>query len=360
MKIAFYINAIHEGGAERVMVNLANDFVNKCDDILLITSFKDEWEYPYSDKIKRYVLEREPTEESKIKRNFIRILELRKILKNEKPDCLVSFMAEPNYRSIIASLGLTNKVIISVRNDPEREYNGMVGHFLGKKLLPIADGCVFQTTDAQSWFPSKLQKKSRVIYNSVKEIFFNVNRNVEKNTIVTCGRLEKQKNHRMLIDAFDLVLNNYPDARLLIYGEGSLRDELQNHIASKGLANNITLCGNTDDVPKILSKAEIFVLSSDYEGMPNSLMEALAVGVPCISTDCPCGGPKMLIDNNINGILTSIGDEDEMKNSILYLLKNKEIANNIGHRSKINSLKYKYNLINKEWHDYISYIINSN
>lgn len=360
MKIAFYINAIHEGGAERVMVNLANDFVNRGDELILITSFRDDWEYHYSDKIKRYVLEENPTLSSKIKRNIIRVIELRKILKNEKPDCLVSFMAEPNYRAIVASLGLDNKVLISVRNDPEKEYSGIIGRFLGKNLLPLADGCVFQTKEAQEWFPRELQKKSKIIYNAVKDDFFNIKRNVEENTVVTCGRLEKQKNHEMLIDSFDLVLTSYPDARLLIYGEGSLRDELQNLIDSKGLSNNITLCGNTDNVPKVLSKAEIFVLSSNYEGMPNSLMEALAVGVPCISTDCPCGGPKMLIDNNYNGILISIGDRDELKNSILYLLRNKEIANNIGCRSKINSLKYKYNIINKEWHEYMSDTIDNN
>ena len=354
MKIAFYINAIHEGGAERVMVNLANAFVNKGDEIILITSFKDTWEYPYSDKIKRYILGVKPTKNSKFKRNIIRVFELRKILKEEKPDCLISFMAEANYRGIIASLGLNNKVIISVRNDPNVEYRGAIGKVLGKFLLPLADGCVFQTLDAQKWFPKRLQKKSKIIYNAVKDEFFNIERNVEKNTVVTCGRLEKQKNHKLLINAFEIVLYKHPDARLLIFGEGSLRHELEDLIKNKNLNRNIKLCGNSNDIPKMLSNAEIFVLSSNYEGMPNALMEALAAGVPSISTNCPCGGPEMLIKNHENGILINVGDIFELSKSISYLLDFKKISREIGYRAKKRALEFKSNKIYNEWYEYIN------
>ncbi|WP_276861675.1 glycosyltransferase family 4 protein [Anaerococcus tetradius] len=358
MKIAFYINAIHEGGAERVMVNLANDFVNRGDEIILITSFKDNWEYPYSYKIKRYLLEENPSSSSKIKRNIIRVTKLRKILKNERPDCLISFMAEPNYRAIVASLGLDNKVVISVRNDPEKEYSGIIGHFLGKTLLPLADGCVFQTKEAQEWFPKKLQRKSKMIYNAVKDDFFNIQRNVEKNTVVTCGRLEEQKNHKMLIDAFELVVRKLVDAKLFIYGEGSLRNELQNIIDKKGLGNNIKLCGNSNNIPGVLSKADLFVLSSDYEGMPNALMEALAAGVPSVSTDCPCGGPRMLIDNNKSGILTSPGDYEELGKALLETIGNLSLKNKFSIESKNRAEAYKSATILDMWYNYVINCVN--
>ncbi|WP_311516627.1 glycosyltransferase family 4 protein [uncultured Anaerococcus sp.] len=353
MKIAFYINAIHEGGAERVMVNLANDFVNRGDEIILITSFKDNWEYPYSDKIKRYVLEENPASFSKIKRNINRVKELRKILKNERPDCLVSFMAEPNYRAIVASLGLDNKILISVRNDPEKEYSGIIERFLGKNLLPLADGCVFQTKEAQEWFPKKLQRKSKIIYNTVKDDFFNIQRNVEENTVVTCGRLEEQKNHKMLIDAFELVVKKCKDAKLFIYGEGSLRNELQNIIDEKELSNNIKLCGNSKDIPGVLRSADVFVLSSDYEGMPNALMEALAAGVPSISTDCPCGGPRMLIDNYKNGILTTPGNHEELGKALLQIIGNLSLKNKFSIESKNKAEVYRSSTISDMWYNYI-------
>lgn len=358
MKVAFYINAIHEGGAQRVLVNLANELVNNGDEVILVTSFVGLWEYSYSDKIRRYILDNNSTNDSKIKRNLTRVIKLRKILKDENPDCLLSFMAEPNYRSIVASLGLNNKVIISVRNDPNREYTGISGKILGKLLLPLADGCVFQTPDAQKWFPKRLQKKSKIIYNAVKDDFFNIERKVEEKTVVTCGRLEEQKNHKMLINSFELVVKEHKKAKLLIYGEGSLRNELEELIRNKGLNDNIKLCGNSDDIPEVLSKAEIFVLSSDYEGMPNALMEALAVGVPSISTDCPCGGPATLIENGYNGILVPVGDSNELASSLSQLLSSKQIAEDMGKRAKLQSLKFIPSKIHKEWYEFIKKVNN--
>ena len=359
MKIAFYINAIHEGGAERVMVNLASNFANEGDDVILITSFKDSWEYPYSTKIKRYILERNRTFRSKIKRNIFRILELRKILKVELPDCIVSFMAEPNYRAIIASYGLKTKTIISVRNDPNKEYPGKIGKFLGKKMLPLADGCVFQTAEAQHWFPEKLQYKSKIIFNAVKKDFFEVNRQVVKDTIVTCGRLEEQKNHKLLINAFQLVLKKHPDAKLMIYGEGMLRNDLNKLIKSKGMDLNVLLCGNSNNVPEVLSKAEIFVLSSDYEGMPNALMEALAAGVPCISTDCPCGGPKSLITDKVNGRLISVNNQEQLASVLDELLDNKEIATKLGAEAQKQAFAFRPIKIYEIWHKYVEFVVYS-
>jgi len=356
MKIAFYINAIHEGGAERVMVNLASNFANEGDNVILITSFKDSWEYSYSTKIKRYILEENKTFRSTIKRNIFRILELRKVLKVESPDCIVSFMAEPNYRAIIASHGLKIKTIISVRNDPNKEYPGKIGNLLGKKLLPLADGCVFQTSEAQRWFPKKLQDKSQIIFNAVKEDFFEINRQVVKNTIVTCGRLEEQKNHKMLINAFELVLKKHPDAKLMIYGEGKLRSDLTELIKSKGIEQNVLLCGNSNNVPEVLSKAEIFVLSSDYEGMPNALMEALAAGVPCISTDCPCGGPKSLITDKVNGRLISIKNEQQLANVLVELLDNKEMATGLGTEAQKRAFEFSPSKIYETWHKYVKFV----
>jgi len=356
MKIAFYINAIHEGGAERVMVNLASNFANEGDNVILITSFKDSWEYPYSAKIKRYILEENKIFRSKIKRNIFRILELRKVLKVESPDCIVSFMAEPNYRAIIASHGLKIKTIISVRNDPNKEYPGKIGNLFGKKLLPLADGCVFQTSEAQRWFPKKLQDKSQIIFNAVKEDFFEINRQVVKNTIVTCGRLEEQKNHKMLINAFELVLKKHPDAKLMIYGEGKLRSDLTELIKSKGIEQNVLLCGNSNNVPEVLSKAEIFVLSSDYEGMPNALMEALAAGVPCISTDCPCGGPKSLITDKVNGRLISIKNEQQLANVLVELLDNKEMATGLGTEAQKRAFEFSPTKIYEAWHRYVKFV----
>lgn len=353
-KIMFYINAIHDGGAERVMINLADYFSRQGYKTILVTSFRDTWEYTVPNAVKRITLEEHEIKQSKLKRNITRIKRLRKLCKDEKPDILVSFMAEPNFRAILATWGLPVKNLISVRNDPNKEYAGRVGHIVGKYLLPFADGCVFQTKEAKNWFPKRLQKKSRIIYNAVKEDFYHVERHPVPGEIVTCGRLEEQKNHALLIAAFSKVVERYPEVRLKIYGAGSLCGKLQEQIDALGLHEKAFLMGATNHVEKVLETADVFVLSSDFEGMPNALMEAMAAGVPCISTDCPCGGPRELFGDEMAVYLTSINNSPELAKRLkaFYCLNESEraqVEKIIKKRSKL----FMPDLVNLAWFEYV-------
>lgn len=352
-KILFYINAINGGGAERVMVNLAKYFSENEYETVLVTSFQDTWEYPLGAKVRRLTLENEELKQSRIKRNLSRIKKIRSICKQEKPDVLVSFMAEPNFRAVAATRGLPVKLLVSVRNDPDREYSGKLGHFVGKYLLPMADGCVFQTGDAQKWFPKRLQKKSEIIYNAVKEEFYSVERKPIRGEIVTCGRLTEQKNHKLLINAFAKVQKAYPFAVLKIYGEGALREELQDQINALNLNEKVFLMGATNNVAKALETADLFVLSSDYEGMPNALMEAMAAGVPCISTDCPCGGPRELFAEELSDKLVQCGNAEQLAEKICKAL---EAAEN-GMTEKKHAEIFKPDRVNQTWKNYIDRLI---
>lgn len=352
-KIMFYINAIHYGGAERVMVNLAKYFSEAGYDTSLATSFRDKWEYPLAQTVKRITLEEQEIKQSRLMRNLSRISKLRKICKEEKPDVLVSFMEEPNFRSILATRGLPIKTLVSVRNDPNKEYAGRLGAFVGKVLLPMADGCVFQTKEAQEWLPKKLQKKSRIIYNAVKEEFYHIERKPNRGEIVTCGRLTEQKNHAMLISAFAEVVKQYPYATLKIYGEGALREALQEQIDAAGLSGKAFLMGATNDVGKALQTADLFVLSSDYEGMPNALMEAMAAGVPCISTDCPCGGPRELLGDNARNKLVPCGAVQQLKMKLIEQLESSEA----GKAEKKRAELFQPKRVNALWEKYLQEII---
>lgn len=352
-KILFYINAINGGGAERVMVNLAKYFSENEYETVLVTSFQDTWEYPLGAKVRRLTLENEELKQSRIKRNLSRIKKLRLICKQEKPDVLVSFMEEPNFRAILATRGLPVKTLVSVRNDPNKEYAGKLGWFVGKVLLPMADGCVFQTGDAQKWFPKRLQKKSEIIYNAVKEEFYSVERKPIRGEIVTCGRLTEQKNHKLLINAFAKVQKAYPFAVLKIYGEGTLREELQDQIDALNLNEKVFLMGATNNVAKALESADLFILSSDYEGMPNALMEAMAAGVPCISTDCPCGGPRELFAEELSDKLVQCGNVEELAEKICKAL---EAAEN-GMKEKKRAKAFRPVRVNAMWEEYIMKIV---
>ena len=359
MKIMFYINVLGGGGAERVIANLANQFVANKYQIIVVTTTRIENEYHLDSWIKRICLnDYINISGNRIIKNLKIIKKLRCVLKKEKPDIIISFMQEPNLRAILAARGTNTKVLISVRNDPEKEYPGKIGRIIGKKILPLADGCVFQTEQAQKWFPISLQKKSAIIFNEVADSFFETSRNSSDN-IITIGRLNKQKNQVLLIDAFAEVSKKYPDEKLLIYGEGNLKEFLEKEIERQNLSNRVFLMGTTDRVPEVLSKAKMFVLTSDYEGMPNVLLEAMAVGVPCISTDCPCGGPRTVIESGKNGLIISVNSKNELIKQMEYMLANPNIANKMGITAKKDAERFRPDNVFKEWEHYIQDLLSN-
>lgn len=170
MKILFYISTIRGGGAAKVMSNLANQFCIS-NEIVFVTNFPGQHEYVLDGRIKRFNLEAEESRENILKKNFKRIICLRKYIKKETPDVVISFMGENNFRAIFANGFLRSKLIVSVRNDPDREYSNRLSRLMAKSLYRLADGCVFQTKDAMEWFPKSVQRKSRIILNQVDEKF---------------------------------------------------------------------------------------------------------------------------------------------------------------------------------------------
>ena len=201
------------------------------------------------------------------------------------------------------SKSITGKVIYSERGDPgDKEYSGLLG-IIRKLAFERVDGFVFQSEGARNYFSEKIKNKSTVIHNSVSipdGIFLKPCINREKK-IVTVGRLHPQKNQKLLIDAFARIADDFPEYRLDIYGDGELEERLKEQIKRLGLENRVFLRGTKKNVLDYVYTASTFVLSSNYEGLPNALMEAIAIGVPCISTDCKPGGARTLIQDGING-----------------------------------------------------------
>ena len=355
MKIMFYINSIRHGGAERVMSNLATVLSENENECILVTSFRGDNEYSLGDQVRRIALFEEKLHYNFLKRNAVLIGSLRKLLKDEKPDLLISFMAEPNFRAIFASIGMKNKTLISVRNDPCKEYSNAVTRVLAKVLFRFADGIVFQTEDAKKWFPKAIQKKSKIIFNQVDEAFYHTVYDGERRDVVTTGRFVPQKNHKMLINAFASISKQVKD-NLIIYGEGELRNELETLISNLHMEDRIFLPGVIKNVPDKIKSAKLFVLSSDYEGMPNSLMEAMALGLPCISTDCPCGGPRELFGEALSEQLVPVGNESELANAILKVLyePKKELEVEIRERAQFFFPARVY----MEWVNYIRTVVN--
>lgn len=357
-KLLFYINTLEFGGAERVMSNLCNQFAQHDYTVVLVNTYKSEYEYVINDEIKHIYLEDKDKCKGFLYRNIDRILKLRRICKTENPDLIISFMTEPNTRSILATLGTNTKTLISIRNDPKKIYSNKLTKLIARYVFPLANGCVFQNAESKKWFPISLQEKSEIIANQIEESFFETNDNVKMklNTIVTVGRLEEQKNHAMLIKAFSQIRKEF-DVNLEIWGMGSLEADLRELVNHLSLDNYIKFMGNSKNIKKEIEGCRLFVLSSNYEGMPNSLIEAMALGLPVISTDCPCGGPKELIDDGINGLLIDCNNVDELVKKIRKLLTDKQFSKEIGDNAKLSVDKYNPQMIFQEWENYILKVI---
>lgn len=351
----FYINAIHDGGAERVMLQLTERFSRLGYRCVLVTSFRDEFEYPVPEGVERLSIEQEQSRANKLVKNLSRIMALRKFCKEYKPAALISFMAEPNMRALIATTGLGIKNIVSVRNVPEKEYAGRILGLVGRYLLPTADGCVFQTEDAKNWFPEKLQRKSEIIMNQVSRIFFDESPAEEKRDIVTAGRLAQQKNQKMLIRAYAGLENC--EERLVIYGMGELREELEALIKELKLEGRVILAGQSSNVPRDIKSAKIFVLPSDFEGMPNALLEAMALGLCCISTDCPCGGPRAVIEDSVNGRLIPVGDEAALTKALQELLSDESKREILAANARKSAENFSPDMIFEKWRAYIERVL---
>lgn len=341
MKIAFYINILANGGAERVVANLANAF-SQDNDVLVITSFPCSNEYVLNENVTRVNIEHSEKKGNFFLRNARRTIGLRRILKKYKPDTLVSFMGEPNFRSIVASAGLKIRTVISVRNDPQREYGSLLTRFLAKTLFRFANHIVFQTEDARCWFPKSIQKKSSIILNPVNDVFFNTHFTGDRHDIVSTGRLVFQKNHELLIKAFSRIADKLEE-NLFIYGEGPLRLELENLVFDLNMQDRIFLPGSVKNVAEIIKSAKLFVLSSDYEGMPNSLMEAMTLGIPCLSTDCPCGGPRMLLNEKF---LVPVREQTQLEKAILRIKDNQSCKDNY----KVKPDYFRLEAIMNDWY----------
>lgn len=324
-KIAIVCGSLSRGGAERVTVNLLEYLYKIGKDVMLITGAKKENEYQLSAEIKRIVLNDAVDGKLRICKM---IQSMRKCLSEEKIDTVIIMGVPVCLYAVPPCIGRPVKMIVSERNDPKHFEGKTVVKILSRLLMSMAHGYVFQTQEAMDFYPSKYAAKGKIIRNPLIIESVPQRISIEKR-IVTCGRLVEQKNQKLLIDAFDIVHQKYPDYKLVIYGEGPLRNRLTEYIVHKKLLEAVEMPGNVTNVLEKIVDTTVFVLSSDFEGMPNALIEAMAIGVPCISTDCPCGGPRELIINGQNGLLTEVGNTEQLAGAIIRMIEDEEFREDI-------------------------------
>lgn len=354
-RIAFYISTLQMGGAERVISNLANGFCEDGYEVYMITENPDRREsYPLHPEVERIMLPK-PDKKSRLSNAIERIINVRKIVKKLRICMLVSFIGKANIRAILATRFTNTKCIVSVRSAPAREYPTGMMRLLAKFLFRFAEGIVFQTEEAREFFAPAVRKKAVVLMSPLHPDFIRPRyEGKRRHEIVTVGRLHSVKNHEMLIRAFAALAADYPDYTLKLYGDGERKEKLTELIAGTGLNDRVILAGNCSHVADAVWDAEIFVLSSNVEGMPNALLEAMALGLACISTDCPCGGPRAVIRDGENGLLVPVGDTAALTQAIRRILDDPKLEEQLG----VNASAIRQDLapekVNQMWMDYIT------
>ena len=226
-------------------------------------------------------------------------------------------------------------------------------------LYNLSNGFVFQTKEAQGFFNKKIQKRSIIIPNPINPDFYiKFNNKEREKKIVSVGRLTKQKNFPMLFNAFKNIENKFPDYLLEIYGDGELKEDLIKLIKELKLEKKVFLIGNVSNIKEKIENASLFIITSDYEGLSNALMESLALGLPSISTDSDGGGARELIKNNYNGILIDKNDIVTLSKKIEFILSNKDFSKKLSKNAIESMKKYDPKIINKNWEEYILSICN--
>ncbi len=359
-KIAFYCSSMSKGGAERVFANLAEYFNQKGYEIYVVTQYQYEDEYILSSGITRILsdLTEEETGKGRIGNFVRRLLKLRQIFKDIRPDIVFSCSGKNNFMAMAANTFLKNKVVVSVVADPVQEYYTKAMRFLAKNYFAFADGIVLQTAQAKAYFPKRIQKKSIILPNSLNPKFLKTRyEGIRKKEIVAVGRLDDNKNHAMLIRAFAGLTNEFPEYTVTVYGEGEVRGKLEKLIKELKLENKVFLPGRTDAIEDKIYESSLFVMTSDAEGMPNAMLEAMSLGLPVISTDCPCGGPAEMIRHGENGYLIPVRDEKALEEQIRYCLRNPEEMECVGIKAAEIQAFMNPDIVNKKWEEYFNRIM---
>lgn len=338
-RILFITRYMSGGGAERVISVLSSELEKQGYETGILVYNRTKNDYAISSGITIFTMGDNYSEKegNSLTRKLYRYKRMNQIVQNYQPDVVIPFLKPVMIETyqFVSKLGIP--ILATVRNLPQ--FTGKIDRMLYMYVVSHCKAVFLQTEGQKQNFNDEIVSKSFVVPNPVSPAFLvkGKNRNYEPSkrstkVIISAGRLDKQKNQDMLIKAMVEVHKKHDDWVLKLFGEGKEEEKLKTCIRENKAEKYIFLCGRTNQLPEEFAKADIFVLSSDFEGMPNALLEAMASGMPCISTDCPTG-PANLIKNNEYGRLTPIKNIDLLAMNIIYYIENRKEASLCGEKA---------------------------
>jgi len=316
------------GGAERVAATLANSWCQMGHEVCLVPTYSGRGEclYALDPRVRLlYLADLAPKRSAILPLDYFRrVLTLRNFIRSEKADVVVSFLANVNVMVLISAIGLGVRTVICERTDPFIMPVPSALQMLRWLAYPLANLLVVQTQSVAEKYQSLKRPlpKLAVIGNPIPAEFSShilPQQKRSQNYLLAVGRLSEEKSFDVLIEVFAELAPVHSDWTLRIVGEGPLRSNLENQIQQKALADRIQLPGRTDKVEAEFRLADAFVLTSRFEGFPNALLEAMAVGLPCVAVDCP-SGPKEITDEGRTALLVPLGDKNALRLALSNLM----------------------------------------
>ena len=328
-KITFVCKYLGKGGAERVMSILIRNFAERGWDVQLILLNQNIIEYPIPDCVSVRFLD------WGVHRSVFQILKRLTELRNAvEGEIVISFLYSAIRDTTFSLMGSGKHVIISDRSDPSREPEGRIRQFIRNVSYYLPKTIVFQTEEAKAFFPRAVQKKGIVIPNPVNSELPDAYQGKREEVVIAAGRLEEQKNFSLLLRAFAKFHEAFPAYILRIYGRGQQEDMLKALARELNIEEFVDFPGFVSDIYDKMNSAAMYVSSSDYEGISNSMLEAMAMGVPTICTDCPVGGARETIKDGENGILVPVGDEEALSAAMKAVASDPVFANRLSENSR--------------------------
>jgi len=323
MRICFFIPSMTGGGAERVICSLSAHMTAKGHDVDILTINSGKSQYKIAQGVTQNTLDCSTKDNNALLRllslpiiEFKRIRRFERHVKSTKPDVVLSFSLTTNLISSIARMKNGTRLILTERTDPRRF--SKLTQWVSGILYRKSDAFVVQSKGIADYYSKKKIKNISCIPNPINDqiVTMPLFNGVREKSVCAVGRLIKEKNYPMMIEAFGVVCKKHPEYKLCIYGEGYLHDLLAEQINRLGLGENVKLLGFHDNIYEILSCATLFVMTSDFEGFPNVLIEAMALGLPAVSTDFPSGVAREYIENGKTGWVVEKGDTSALINAI--------------------------------------------
>ena len=353
-KILFVVSQLKVGGAAKMIKYVANLCVSHFGLVTMMSYLDNYTPDDLNPGIKRIDLglriSRIPLWRIKALRKH------RRVLKEGNYDIVCTFLPDMSLMSRLAAFGQNTIVVSAERGDPfefSKLWRKVMGWCYAK-----SDYCFFQLEKARDFFGERVAKHSFVIPNPYVPVEgvtpFDGKR---KKTIVSAGRFADQKRFDILIHAFAKVHETHPEYRLVLYGDGDCKQMYLDLSQKLGIENYIDYPGYVKNVASCIREDGIFVLSSDYEGIPNSLIEAMSVGLPCVATDCTPGGPDFLTDSGKRGLLVPIRDVDTMANAISRIIEDPVLAEALSKEATKIVDVLDIEVINKMWIDAFTQMI---